>query len=205
MELGWKAEKTFLLQDIYSKEIGGPGPIDYIKKLGIKKFNNPSIFTIEWETGNVSSSHRAINKMIMGMLFGNILGAILIVPTREFAKYLTDRIGNYEELEPYFPLWEEFKHNKQMTSGFLCILAIEYDELDNTVPYIIKGQDGRSTKIIPNLRELKEIAKLKGIKRYSLKNSSELIDELEEMEKKQIELIWIDFKKQRNLKLNDFK
>lgn len=56
---------------------------------------------LEWETGNVSSSHRSLNKMSLGLLKGVLAAGILVVPSRELYKYLTDRIGNFEELAPY--------------------------------------------------------------------------------------------------------
>jgi hypothetical protein len=42
-----------------------PGPIDAVKKI-----SNGLYFAIEWETGNISSSHRALNKMAVGLLTG---------------------------------------------------------------------------------------------------------------------------------------
>jgi len=33
------------------------------------------------------------------------LGTALVLPSRKLYPYLTDRIGNYEELEPYFDVW----------------------------------------------------------------------------------------------------
>ena len=63
------------------------------------------LLAVEWETGNISSSHRALNKMCLGMLKGNLVGGVLILPTRCMYRYLTDRVGNIAEVEPYFPLW----------------------------------------------------------------------------------------------------
>lgn len=63
-------------------------------------------FALEWETGNVSSTHRALSKMVLAMLKGALIGGVLILPSRNMYRYLTDRIGNFEEVEPYFPLWE---------------------------------------------------------------------------------------------------
>ncbi|MGA1841038.1 MAG: hypothetical protein ACMUIU_10470 [bacterium] len=40
------------------------------------------LFCVEWETGNISSSHRAINKMALGIIRDILIGGILIVPTR---------------------------------------------------------------------------------------------------------------------------
>ncbi len=111
-----------------------PGPIDLTTIVRNK------LFAVEWETGNVSSSHRAVNKMAMGIYKGIFIGGTLIVPTKETAYYLTDRIGNYEELEPYFPLWRSFN----CKDGFLGIIGIQHDETSAEVPRITKGTDGRS-------------------------------------------------------------
>jgi hypothetical protein len=71
---------------------------------------------------------------------GYIAAGILIVPTREFARYLTDRIGNFPELEPYLDLWRAFP----CTSGILELIVIEYDATSLKVPRIPKGTDGRA-------------------------------------------------------------
>ena len=98
------------------------------------------LFCVEWETGNISSSHRALNKMSLGLLTGIVICGILIVPTREMYKYLTDRVGNFPELEPYFPVWKALP----ILDGFLEVIAIEHDALSDTVDRIPKGTDGRS-------------------------------------------------------------
>lgn len=114
-----------------------PGKIDAV-------FESPELgdrlFAVEWETGNISSSHRAINKMALGLLKGILIGGLLIVPTRDFYKHLTDRVGNLSELEPYFDLWRNIK----ITDGFLAILPIEQDAVSTAVPRIDKGTDGRA-------------------------------------------------------------
>lgn len=60
---------------------------------------------LEWETGNISSSHRALNKMALGLMKKALVGGVLVVPTRKFYQYLTDRVGNWNELVPYLDLW----------------------------------------------------------------------------------------------------
>ncbi|WP_269144778.1 hypothetical protein [Nostoc sp. WHI] len=95
---------------------------------------------MEWETGNISSSHRAVNKMVLGLLRGVFLGTALILPSRKIYPYLTDRIGNYEELEPYFDVWRAVN----IQEGFLAIFVIEHDQLDSNVPTLTKGTDGRA-------------------------------------------------------------
>jgi hypothetical protein len=95
---------------------------------------------IEWETGNISSSHRSLNKMALFLLQGKISAGILIVPSRDLYKYLTDRVGNVQELRPYFPMWQTLK----IKSGILEIIVIEHDATSVDTPKIKKGTDGRA-------------------------------------------------------------
>jgi len=114
-----------------------PGPIDAVKKL-----LNGQFFAVEWETGNISSSHRALNKMAVGLLDGVLAGGILILPSREMYQYLTDRIGNYAEIEPYFPVWRNLSINK----GVLAVIEVEHDATSLDIPPIKKGTDGRALR-----------------------------------------------------------
>lgn len=98
------------------------------------------ILALEWETGNISSSHRALNKMALGLLKGLLVGAVLVVPSRSFYIYLTDRIGNYSELLPYLHLWKSLP----IDEGVLEIVVIEHDATSTAVPRIPKGKDGRA-------------------------------------------------------------
>lgn len=97
-------------------------------------------FVLEWETGNISSSHRAINKMCLGLLDGTLIGGVLVVPTRAMYKYLTDRVGNFTELEPYFRFWRRCP----VKEGLLAVIAIEHDGVSRDVQRIPKGTDGRA-------------------------------------------------------------
>lgn len=128
---GWELEQRL---DIAVNE--KPGPIDAIKNIGSR------YVAVEWETGNISSSHRALNKMAIGLLDGTLLGGILILPSSALYPYLTDRIGNFSELVPYFPVWKSL----QINNGVLAIIEVEHDFLDSTVPCIKKGTDGRALK-----------------------------------------------------------
>jgi hypothetical protein len=103
-------------------------------------FGATGIVCLEWETGNVSSSHRSMNKMCLGLLQGAIKAGVLVVPSRALYPYLTDRIGNIAELEPYFPLWEA----TPCEEGVLEIIVIEHDATSLKVPKIPKGTDGRA-------------------------------------------------------------
>src|SRR5258706_5674777 len=97
-------------------------------------------FAVEWETGNISSSHRAMNKMAHGLLKGALVGGILILPTKKMAAYLTDRVGNYEELIGYFPVWAALP----VKNGLLGVISIEHDGVSKNVARIPKGTDGRA-------------------------------------------------------------
>jgi len=73
------------------------------------------------------------------MLENKLNGGLLIVPDKDTAYYLTDRIGNYEELEKYIQLWRTFP-----IKGYLAILCWKCDGLDSKVPSIGKGKDGNA-------------------------------------------------------------
>jgi hypothetical protein len=129
--LGWNLETTLDIATVRK-----PGPIDatcYVK-------SKEKYFALEWETGNISSSHRAVNKMAMGLLKDILIGGVLILPTRELYQYLTDRVGNFRELAPYFPLWRALNINE----GFLAVIAVEHDAESLDVPRIGKGTNGRA-------------------------------------------------------------
>lgn len=68
-----------------------------------------------------------------------ICGAYLVLPNRQLAQYLTDRIGNFEELEPYFVFFK-----KSCPDYPFDIISITYDEVSMDVPKIPKGTDGRA-------------------------------------------------------------
>lgn len=129
--LGWKSESRVPGSNL--------GPLDAI-------FTNASKenFALEWETGNISSSHRAVNKLISEMLDGRLQGGFLVLPSKDFYNYLTDRVGNFPELEPYFNVWSA--HKLTLKNNYLAIIEIEYDELDEQSPLIAKGTDGRALR-----------------------------------------------------------
>lgn len=132
-------KKSWVAEMKMSLALGmNPGPIDAIKK------TSAGIFAVEWETGNISSSHRALNKIGVGILQKEIIGGILILPTRKFSKFLTDRVGNYEEIAPYFTLYQ----NINIIEGIIGVIAIEYDDIDLSAPLIPKGKDGNARKDI---------------------------------------------------------
>jgi hypothetical protein len=95
---------------------------------------------LEWETGNISSSHRSLNKMAMLLSKKQIAAGILVVPSRDMYRFLTDRIGNISELDPYLDFWRSIPCD----SGILEIAVIEHDATSMSVPRIPKGTDGRA-------------------------------------------------------------
>lgn len=99
-------------------------------------------FGVEWETGNISSSHRAINRLILGILEGDLIGGFLVLPSRDMYNYLTDRIGNFQELEPYFKVWK--LHSNNIPNCVLKVIEIEHDEISDDIPPLKKGTDGRA-------------------------------------------------------------
>jgi hypothetical protein len=103
-------------------------------------------FAVEWETGNVSSSHRAINRLAVGIRNGNISGGILVLPTGAMKKIITDRIGNSPELGPYLGLWSDSFDRLAPTPYYLGIIDVEQDDESSEVPYISKGTDGRALR-----------------------------------------------------------
>ena len=97
-------------------------------------------FVFEWETGNISSSHRALNKMALGLLKRLIVGGTLVVPSRNLYQYLTDRVGNFSELAPYLDLWRAVP----CKNGVLEIVVIEHDSTSTRVRKIPKITAGRA-------------------------------------------------------------
>ena len=127
--LGWRIEgkaKNALDQALGDFDAVLPGP-----KMPI---------VAEWETGNISSSHRSMNKMTMLLATGIISAGTLVIPSRKLYVYLTDRIGNVQELEPYFSLWKRVPCDE----GVLEVVVIEHDAVSSNVPRIPKMTAGRA-------------------------------------------------------------
>lgn len=129
-ELGWEVER---LPPIAGGTLT-TGDLDALLKTDL------GYIAFEWETGNISSSHRAINKLLHTLKAGGIAGGFLVVPSDRLKVYLTDRIGNIGELRPYFPLWAD----TTVENGALRIIVVEHDETSTDVPRIPKGTDGRA-------------------------------------------------------------
>jgi hypothetical protein len=126
---GWKLEQRLPIAARRQ-----PGKIDAVLR------TEAGPVALEWETGNISSSHRALNKMAIGLLHGALAAGVLVVPSRALYRFLTDRIGNWDELEPYLDLWRSIP----VKQGVLEIVVIEHDATSTSVPRILKGTDGRA-------------------------------------------------------------
>lgn len=129
-------------RDLYREPIAaGFGGFDFLTTApdGLK-------VAIEWETGNISSSHRSMNKLAIALKTGIIQAGILILPSRELYVHLTDRIGNISELSGYLEMWESLKST--VSQGLLAITVVEHDYLsdDPDLPYLPTGNDGRAAQ-----------------------------------------------------------
>lgn len=135
-DLGWKDER------ICDKEIKSRD-IDSSKRLRNRKY-----FGVEWETGNISSSHRALNRIALAIRDGLLEGGILVLPSREMYRYLTDRVGNYQEIEGYFPIWKDLEcaFRERNQNAIIKVIEIEHDGLRSDIPHIRKGTDGRALR-----------------------------------------------------------
>jgi len=99
---------------------------------------------IEWETGNISSSHRSMNKLAIALGTGKIQAGVLVVPSRSLYEHLTDRIGNIGELSGYLSMWKDLE--ARVERGLLAISVVEHNSLTDepAFPYLPAGKDGRA-------------------------------------------------------------
>ena len=88
-----------------------------------------------------------MNKLTMLVSDGVIAAGTLVVPSRKLYVYLTDRIGNYRELEPYLKLWKSVP----CKNGVLEIVVIEQDAESFDVPKIPKITAGRANGLALNI------------------------------------------------------
>jgi Restriction endonuclease BamHI len=103
---------------------------------------------IEWETGNISSSHRSLNKICLALMGELIDAAVVIVPSNKLNVHLTDRVGNIRELQPYFYFWGAI--GRSLRRGLLAVIEVEQDELINSVDerdFIPRGDDGNAFRL----------------------------------------------------------
>lgn len=117
------------------EEMKKGGPIDVYKEF----FKDGQQFNVglEFETGNISSAHRSMNKLAVGLKRKEIQLAILMMPIKQLSFYLTDRVSNYEELEPYFCIVEDNPY---------IIIGFDAEHYCDNVPFLPKGKDGMSNR-----------------------------------------------------------
>lgn len=132
-EYAWFREKPLP----YFMDAQKGGPIDVYKEFGDNE--KPFNVGLEFETGNISSAHRSMNKLCMGIKHGNLQMAFLIMPIKKLAYYLTDRVSNYEELAPYFGLLDNYP---------FIVFGFDADQYDPEAPLLAKGRDGMSKRNI---------------------------------------------------------
>jgi hypothetical protein len=120
---GWKMEVEFP---------GKLGRVDASLETAIGTFG------VEWETGNVTSSYRSLNRLSLGLIHGTIVAGVLVLPSRALYRYLTDRIGNFQEVERFFELYSYLP----LPNHLFHVIEVEHDSVDLSVPFIPKGTDG---------------------------------------------------------------
>jgi hypothetical protein len=110
------------------------------------KLNNGKYFCTEWETGNISSSHRALNRIALAIKENVIEGGFLVLPSRRMYELLTDRVGNYSEIENYFSVWEDLKYAYTIRAqrAVIKVIEIEHDGIRDDIKPLPKGTDGRA-------------------------------------------------------------
>lgn len=123
-------------QERITSEFGG---FDFVTTAG-----DGTHVAIEWETGNISSSHRSVNKLAIALITAKVHAGVLIVPSRELYEHLTDRVGNIGELSGYLSMWNDIR--QCVKRGLLAITVVEHDALtdDAAFPYLPAGNDGRA-------------------------------------------------------------
>jgi Restriction endonuclease BamHI len=131
-DLGWRVEALPPL----ASNVLHPGDLDALI------VRDGHYIAFEWETGNISSSHRALNKLVLGLIHRAVIGCFLVVPSRALYPYLTDRVGNMDELRAYLPLWNAA--SAKVEEAALRIYTVEHDQTDESIAMIPKGTDGRA-------------------------------------------------------------
>lgn len=98
-------------------------------------------FIVEWETGNISSTHRATNRILTAIMRNDASGGVVILPSAEMYAHLTDRIGNFREMEPYIDLYRQLDM-LSVEPYFFGYIEIEQDGLSDTISYLSGRNDG---------------------------------------------------------------
>lgn len=155
---GWGAEKNFGFNEKITppKLTLFPGNNEHVEPIAatfsgfdlVQTGKDGTRVAVEWETGNISSSHRSLNKLGVALANDVIDAGVLIVPSRALYEHLTDRIGNISELSHYLDVWHGLASG--IERGLLAITVVEHDEIvdkdDVTVKYLKVGLDGRANE-----------------------------------------------------------
>lgn len=131
---GWFREKPLAY---FHNDAQKGGPIDVYKEF--LQGNRIVKAGLEFETGNISSAHRSLNKLLVGIKKEELDIAFLMMPIKNMSYYLTDRVSNYEELEPYFLLVRDVP---------FVFFGFDAEEYSTEVPCLSKGKDGMSPRTI---------------------------------------------------------
>lgn len=127
------------LQGVFENECGKikpPGPIDFYKDQGGLRVG------VEWETGYAGSFHRTMDRLFRGLTENVVDAAIVVVPDRALQMHCTDRVANFEEIEKYLLSWKIMQ--AMVGLGYLEIIAVSYDHLDEKMPYLKKQSKSTS-------------------------------------------------------------
>lgn len=128
----WYREKPLLYLKNQMKK---GGPIDVYKEF--RSDGGQLNAGLEFETGNISSAHRSMNKLLVGLKQDEIQLAILMMPVKKLSYYLTDRVSNYEELEPYFCILDHVP---------FIVLGFDAETYCSSAYSLPKGKDGMSKR-----------------------------------------------------------
>lgn len=131
LNLGWGTEQRYK-----SELLSMHGALDALKE------TRHGLVGVEWETGNVSSSHRALGKLTLGLVDNEIVGGVLVVLDSKWKAFFTDRIGNWGEIDGYQRVWARALRGEGPC--FLSVVVIEPDGTEAGVQLIPKGKDGNA-------------------------------------------------------------
>lgn len=76
-----------------------------------------------------------------------------MMPIKNMAYFLTDRVSNYEELEPYLFLLDEMP---------FVVFGFDADEYSENAPLLPKGRDGMSHRTIRKWQFKKNTQNMQG-------------------------------------------
>jgi hypothetical protein len=139
------AKKGWIKEHRLSLELMRAKPLDAFKQWE----SDQKRIGFEWETGNISSSFRALMKLFKSAIENEIDIGVLVLPSRNLYQYLTDRIGNIEELRPYL---KTFRRIGVPSGRAIAIIVVEHDAEDSNIALIPKGLDGMSAQRRKNAR-----------------------------------------------------